>query len=77
MQKSINEIEKIILSILQSKGIGVESNSTPLNLDSLATIDLLLSIEDEFNIEFDIENLNLNNFECVKNIVDTIRCMDK
>lgn len=42
------------------------------NLDSMQLIELVLQLEDAFNIEFDILNLNYDNFENVDKIADMI-----
>lgn len=44
-----------------------------LNIDSLATVELISLIEDDFKIEFDDDDLNPENFENVKSITNLIK----
>ena len=43
-----------------------------LNVDSLAIVELISILEEEFNIQFDEEDLNPENFSSVKALADFI-----
>lgn len=43
-----------------------------ITMDSLTMIELVVNLESQFNIEFDIDDLDLENFKTYNNIVNTI-----
>ncbi|GAA3283566.1 MULTISPECIES: acyl carrier protein [Dactylosporangium] len=43
-----------------------------LGLDSTGVLDLMLKIEEELDVEFDTENLQLGHFESVRTLADFV-----
>ena len=43
-----------------------------LHLDSTASLELLMAIEEAVEIEFDMEELNMDNFRTVGTLVDSV-----
>ncbi len=71
--------EKVICILRDSCALPEEhvdesSCLSELSLDSLSFIDAIVKIEEVFDIEFDMEELNIANWECVE---DIIRCVEK
>ncbi len=48
---------------------------TDLGLESIQIVELVLSLEEEFGIEFDDDDLNPDNFQIVGSIVRTIELL--
>lgn len=46
---------------------------TELGLDSITFIKLIANIEDEFDIEFDVDQLESKRFETIDDIIDIIK----
>lgn len=69
----ISKITQEVRDILQSaEDIDVQQNLTELGLDSLASVNLLIQLEEIFNIEFDDEDLVTDNFSSIENICNLI-----
>ena len=56
-----------------------ESILEMLSLDSLTFVSIIVALENEFEIEFDIEKLNINNWETVQDIIEIVEemCSEK
>lgn len=53
--------------------ISEENNlKNDLGIDSVDTIDLIMALENKFEIEFNDSDISLENFRYVKNIIDLI-----
>ena len=62
------KIKKHICSMADSKGIKVENNTNLYEsgvLDSLGIIMLLSFLQDEFSIEFNLDDMDFNNYKCI------------
>ncbi len=69
-ERIINVIKR--LSLIDGeveKNIKLES----LGLDSLLKVELVVQLEEEFNITFNNEQLNPNNFMTVQSIIDLVK----
>jgi acyl carrier protein len=66
----IEQIKRVICELLN---LGNDcATDIDLQLDSLKTVELIVNIESEFGFEFDIANLNFENFRTVDNIITTV-----
>ena len=52
--------------------ISVEDSIGKIKMDSLIFMKIIISIEDEFHIEFDFDRLDLNTFQTVKDLSDYV-----
>ncbi|MGW1408842.1 acyl carrier protein [Streptomyces sp. NPDC002403] len=71
MTDTETRVMKVLANVLSSRldpaRISPDVNMvTVLGLDSLEAIEFLLQIEDEFDIELDFENLNLQHLDSVR-----------
>lgn len=71
----MNNLEKLKNIIVDQLGVDADSidedtTMEDLGADSLALVELVMSVEDEFNIE--IEDEALENFKCVGDVLDYI-----
>ena len=57
---------------LEEKGITSRTNLKELSLDSLSFIDFLVNVENEFGIEFEPEELSINEWKSVRDILRTV-----
>ena len=48
------------------------SLSNVYGIDSIKLIDIIVQCEEEFNIEFDLIDLDLNNFKSIRTFIETI-----
>lgn len=76
MQK---DAESKLISILKEKfdvdynsGIRLEDTLSSLNINSISFIRLVVEIEKEFNIEFQDDIIDMNNFTTLKSLVEFI-----
>lgn len=65
-------IKKIVIRILEENGIGINDEGGFLNMDSISFISAIVSIEQEFEIEFPDEFLMLSRLDSVKKLVEII-----
>ncbi|WP_010250894.1 acyl carrier protein [Acetivibrio cellulolyticus] len=79
MQKNA---ESKLISILNEKfdvdynsGIRLEDTLSSLNINSISFIRLVVEIEKEFNIEFQDDIIDVNNFKTLKSLVEFIEEM--
>jgi acyl carrier protein len=70
-----------ITNIVHQKILEVLERTDPLDnnvnlmehgLDSLKTVQLIVTLEEEMDLEFDDENMLLENFETIEKIVKTV-----
>ena len=68
--------EKIIRIVREAcaleEAVTAESRLKELSLDSLSFISALVQIEDETEIEFEIEELNMDGWETVGNLIKAV-----
>ena len=72
MDNDFEKIKKIVADILQvdEKAVTIETSLTDLGADSLDTVELLMEIEDHFEIE--IPNEDAEKLVTIENAVDYI-----
>lgn len=64
-----NDIKIMIGAILNSSAdIDIDKSLDSYGLDSLGIVELIDSIEREYLIEFEIDDLNIDNFETIRKI---------
>jgi acyl carrier protein len=68
--ENIRRIKTILREFL-NLGNGDLNEKTDLQLDSLRTVELIVQLEEEFNFEFDIGNLEFENFRTINAIIAT------
>lgn len=70
--KIVNEIKKLV-----NNGIDVniteETSLVELGIDSLMTVELVLGLEDAFNIQFNDSDLEMENLRNVRDIVNLVK----
>ena len=69
--------EKIIEIILSACAAGEDyaDENMPLNelsLDSFSFVSIIVKLEDEFGIEFDVDDLNIAKWENVKDVISAV-----
>ncbi len=69
--KIVNEIKKLV-----NNGIDVniteETSLVELGIDSLMTVELVLGLEDAFNIQFNDSDLEMENLRNVRDIINLV-----
>ena len=77
MKEKIIELIRNFCAI--EENIDEKTKLSHLSLDSLTFISIIVNLEDEFQIEFDIDDLNMKNWEEVQNIIETVeeKCNEK
>ena len=69
-----DKIKIIMASVFDIKPENIQENSSPdtvANWDSMKHIDLILSLEEEFNLEFDEKEISeMMSFKNIKKIID-------
>lgn len=75
----MNTIENVLKETLKSivecgdiDEITLDSDLKNYSLDSIAFITLVVALENEFQVEFDDEDLSVNRFQTFQNLVDYI-----
>lgn len=66
------KIKDSIMEILENHGYSNLEPDMTLNLDSLAIIEIIVDIENQFNFEFDIDELDFSNFKTINNICSLV-----
>ena len=71
------EVSDKIISIIKGfcalkEDITVDTYISDLSLDSLSFISIIVEIEDTFNIEFDIETLDIKTWNTVGDIIEYV-----
>ena len=70
MQNKIIDIIKCECAL--EEDITIDTKISDLSLDSLTFVSILVSIEDTFNIEFDIETLDIKTWNTVGDIIEYV-----
>jgi acyl carrier protein len=65
-------IENLGLMIVPVEDIMVEDNLSELGMTSISFVTLVVSIEEEFGIEFGDENLNYSQFNTILSIAEHV-----
>ena len=68
----IKETLKTILTDVETNTIKNDDNLFGLGLDSLNIINLIIAIENKYNIKFEDEDLKLKNWESISKIKEII-----
>lgn len=72
--------EKIYVSFLENvleRKIDIMTPLDELNFDSILFVELMVQLEEEYNIEFDAEKLSISEFNCIKDIYEHIKSLKK
>lgn len=69
--KIVNEIKKLVNNGTDAN-ITEETNLVELGIDSLMTVELVLGLEDAFNIQFNDSDLEMENLRNVRDIVNLV-----
>lgn len=80
MNIAVNNIELRVRDIIKTcieptkpiEEIGIDDNLFILGMDSLNCIKVIISIESEFDFEFDDDDLNFENFKNIRGITSYI-----
>jgi acyl carrier protein len=64
------EVIEVISKVAKGKEVTVDSNIKDLGLDSLDVVDMLMDIEDKYNIEF--ENEEMTSFVTIKDVIASV-----
>ena len=70
MQDKIIDIIKSECAL--DEDITIDTKISDLSLDSLSFISIIVEIEDTFNIEFDIETLDIKTWSTVGDIIEYV-----
>lgn len=69
--KIVNEIKKLVNNGTNAN-ITEETSLVELGIDSLMTVELVLGLEDAFNIQFNDSDLEMENLRNVRDIVNLV-----
>lgn len=73
MDLMINRVKMIIVEGVGFKGaledLGLDEKLTDLGLNSINYIKILVTLENEFNMTFDEEDIDITNFNTINNVV--------
>ena len=69
--KIVNEIKKLVNNGTDAN-ITEETSLVELGIDSLMTVELVLGLEDAFNIQFNDSDLEIENLRNVRDIVNLV-----
>jgi hypothetical protein len=69
--KIVNEIKKLVNNGIDAN-ITEETSLVELGIDSLMTVELVLGLEDAFNIQFNDSDLEMENLRNVRDIVNLV-----
>lgn len=69
--KIVNEIKKLVNNGIDAN-ITEETGLVELGIDSLMTVELVLGLEDAFNIQFNDSDLEMENLRNVRDIVNLV-----
>ena len=69
--KIVNEITKLVNNGTDAN-ITEETSLVELGIDSLMTVELVLGLEDAFNIQFNDSDLEMENLRNVRDIVNLV-----
>lgn len=71
--KIVNEIKKLVNNGTDAN-ITEETSLVELGIDSLMTVELVLGLEDAFNIQFNDSDLEMEN---LRNVIDIVNLVNK
>ena len=71
LDKINKEIKKLVNDCVEEK-INEETDLIQLGIDSLMTVELVLGLEEAFDIEFDDSDLEMENLKSVRDIVTLV-----
>ena len=71
----IREQLQEILEITNAFEITLEDDLRDYGMDSLNAVELVVSLEDKFGIEFNEEDLFVESLNSIQKLVDIIKCM--
>ena len=71
----IREQLQEILEITSAFEITLEDDLREYGMDSLNAVELVVSLEDKFGIEFNEEDLFVESLNSIQKLVDIIKCM--
>lgn len=63
------KVREIILSILERNNNEEVTNDTPLDIDSIEFVRIVVELEEEFEIEFQDFDLNINSFQKISDYI--------
>lgn len=69
--KIVNEIKKLVNNGIDAN-ITEETSLVELGIDSLMTVELVLGLEDAFDIQFNDSDLEMENLRNVRDIVNLV-----
>lgn len=78
IKMSEDDIRKIIYKIFEQNDISLQNinEDTPLIsngiVDSMTFVNILLTIEEELNIEIDFENIDINSIVTINSLCDAV-----
>lgn len=59
-------------ALFGGNSIEYDNKLIEFGLDSIGVIDIIVSLEEEFGFEFDVNELVLDNFSTINNIIDLV-----
>lgn len=63
------KVREIILSILERNNNEEVTSDTPLDIDSIEFVRIVVELEEEFEIEFQDFDLNINSFQKISDYI--------
>jgi len=72
IEAKLKEILRQIVEFVDTDDIKLDSELKDYGLDSIAFVQLVVAIENEFVVEFDDEDLDVNKFPLFQNLIDYV-----
>ena len=74
----MNNIDKKIIELFIKFGevqnnIGLDTKFIELGLESIAFVSIIVEVEDNYEIEFDDENMLICNYQCIGDFVEYVK----
>jgi acyl carrier protein len=73
MRETITELIRNVISLDANREIKDDENLIDLGLDSIKTIEIVVELEDGFDIEIDEDDLMLDNFSTISKIMELVK----
>ncbi len=73
MRETITELIRNVISLDADREIKDDENLIDLGLDSIKTIEIVVELEDGFDIEIDEDDLMLDNFSTISKIMELVK----
>lgn len=73
MRETITELIRNVISLDADREIKDDENLIDLGLDSIKTIEIVVELEDGFDIEIDEDDLMLDNFSTISKIIELVK----